>query len=102
MTAVNDADNALEAGYIDRVEALSHATTRLRFDPYVDIDWEAAENALDEDDPRWELDPETDPLAATDWYAEQTVERRIAIGRWVTANTLKATIQFEMALIRGV
>ena len=23
------------------------------------------------DDPRWQLDPETDPLAATDWYAEQ-------------------------------
>lgn len=101
MTAIDDA-NGLERAYFDRVEALSHATTRLRFDPYVDIDWDAPENALDRDDPRWQLDPETDPLAATDWYAEQPLQRRIDIGRWITANTLKVTIQFEQMLIRGV
>lgn len=102
MTVVCDADGALGDLYADRVEALSHASTRLRFDPYVDIDWDATENALDVNDPRWQLDPDTDPLAATDWYAEQSLERRIDMGRWITANTLKATIQFEMMLIRGV
>ncbi|OBB57519.1 aminobenzoate oxygenase [Mycobacterium sp. 852013-51886_SCH5428379] len=102
MTAVDDVGGSPADSYFDRVEALSRATTRLRFDPYVDIDWDAPENALDRNDPRWQLDPETNPLAATEWYAEQPLQRRIDMGRWVTANTLKTTIQFEMMLIRGV
>ena len=102
MSAVNDADCTAEGSYFNRVEALSRATTRLRFDPYVDIDWDAPENTLDENDPRWQLDPNTDPLAATDWYAEQPLKRRIDMGRWITANHFKVTIQFEMMLIRGV
>jgi hypothetical protein len=102
MSAVNDADGTAEGSYFNRVEALSRAAARLRFDPYVDIDWDAPENTLDENDPRWQLDPNTDPLAATDWYAEQPLKRRIDMGRWITANTLKASIQFEMMLIRGV
>ncbi|MDH6198267.1 hypothetical protein M2272_004926 [Mycobacterium frederiksbergense] len=102
MTAVSDADGTPGDLHLDRVEALSRATVRLRFDPYVDIDWDAPENALDENDPRWQLDPETSPLGATDWYAEQPLSRRIEMGRWVTANTLKVTLQFEMMLVRGV
>lgn len=102
MTAVDDADATLEDGYLDRVVELSKATARISFDPYADIDWDAPENALDRDDPRWQLDPETSPLGATKWYAEQPLQRRIDMGRWITANTLKATTQFEMMLIRGV
>ncbi|MCA4722441.1 MULTISPECIES: diiron oxygenase [Mycolicibacterium] len=103
MTTVSDADGTeTEDLYFDRVEALSRATVRRRFDPHVDIDWDAPENALADDDPRWQLDPESAPLAATDWYAQQPLQRRIDMGRWVTANTLKVTLQFEMMLIRGV
>ncbi|MDR3659976.1 MAG: diiron oxygenase [Mycobacterium sp.] len=102
MTAVSDADGPPRDRYADRAEALSRATTRLRFDPSVDIDWDAPENALDENDPRWQLDPHTSPLGATDWYAEQPLKRRIDLGRWMTANTLKVTLQFEMMLIRGM
>jgi hypothetical protein len=102
MDAENDPSGTLDAPYSNRVEALSRATARARFDPFVDIDWEAPENALDENDPRWQLDPEATPLAATDWYAGQPLERRIDMGRWVTANTLKVTLQFEMMLVRGV
>jgi hypothetical protein len=102
MKAVNDSNGTPDAPYLNRVEALSRATTRLRFDPFVDIDWDAPENALHENDPRWQLDPDATPLAATDWYAEQPLERRIDMGRWVTANTLKVTLQFEMMLVRGV
>jgi hypothetical protein len=101
VTAISDA-GTFEGTYFDRAEALSDATSRLRFDPYVDIDWDAPENVVDENDPRWQLDPNSDPLAATDWYAEQPLQRRIEMGRWITANTLKATIQFEQMLIRGV
>lgn len=85
-----------------RAEELSRATVRRRFDPHVDIDWDAPENALDENDPRWQLAPETSPLATTSWYAEQSLKQRIDMGRWTTANTLKVTLQFEMMLIRGV
>lgn len=102
MTAVSDASGTPEDLHHTRVEALSQATVRLRFDPFVDIDWDAPENALDENDPRWQLDPDTSPLAATDWYAEQPLRRRIDMGRWITANALKVTLQFEMMLVRGV
>ena len=103
MTTVSDADGTATGDlYFDRVEALSRATVRRRFDPYVDIDWDAPENALADDDPRWQLDPDSAPLAATEWYAQQPLQRRIDMGRWVTANTLKVTLQFEMMLIRGV
>ena len=102
MTTVGDAEGASGDLYADTVEELSRATARLSFDPYVDIDWDAPENQLDANDPRWQLDPETSPLGATAWYAEQPLQRRIDMGRWITANTLKATTQFEMMLIRGV
>lgn len=103
MTAVSDpGETASEDLYLDRVEALSRATVRRRFDPFVDIDWDDPENALDESDPRWELDPGIAPLAASDWYAEQPLQKRIDMGRWITANTFKVGIQFEMMLIRGV
>lgn len=102
MTTVDDADTTPGGLYTERVEALSRATTRLRFDPFVDIDWDAPENALDPTDPRWQLQPHTSPLAATDWYTEQPLEKRVEIGRWITANTFKVGIQFEMMLVRGV
>jgi hypothetical protein len=102
MTAIDDADDTLADTHSSRVEALSRATTRLRFDPYVDIDWDAPENALDENDPGWLVDPDTAPLAATEWYAAQSLQQRIDMSRWITANTFKVGIQFEMILIRGV
>ncbi|MEZ0050280.1 hypothetical protein ABIA30_001270 [Mycobacterium sp. MAA66] len=88
--------------YTEKVAMLCRASARRHFDPYVDIDWDAPENAVDQNDPRWQLDPETTPLAATDWYLEQSPQRRIDMGRWMTANILKVTLQFEMMLIRGV
>lgn len=102
MTATDDTAAGLDAPFIEKVEALSAATTRLRFDPYVDIDWDASENVLDKDDPRWELNPNTSPLASTDWYAEQPPAKRLEMGRWLTANSFKVGIQFESILIRGV
>ena len=86
MNAVNEVIGTLDAPHLNRVEALSSARARLRFDPYVDIDWDAPENALDQDDPRWQLDADIAPLAATEWYAEQSLKRRIDMGRWLTAN----------------
>lgn len=96
-------DTDTPAGLDDDIAAsLCRASTRRRFDPFVDIDWEAPENALDPNDVRWQLDSDIAPLAATDWYAQQSIERRAAMGRWLAANILKVTLQFEMMLIRGV
>lgn len=102
MTTESDVHSTPEGHYIDTVVALSHATTRRSFDPYLDIDWDADENHLDRNDERWVLDPDTAPLAATEWYAEQPLQRRIDIGRWITANTLKVTSHFEFMMARGV
>lgn len=102
MTTLSDSNSSLNAAYADKVKTLSRARARLRFDPYVDIDWNAPENALGRHDPRWQLDPSVVPLANTDWYAGQSMQRRIDMGRWLTANMLKVTLQFEMMLIRGV
>ncbi len=102
MTVIDEVDDTLPDTHLTRVEALSRATARLRFDPYADIDWDATENKLGANDTRWILDPDSVPLAATSWYAEQPVQRRIDMGRWITANTLKVTQQFEFMLIRGV
>lgn len=102
MTTFGDGDDTSGDLHVHRVEALSRATVRRRFDPFVDIDWEAPENAIDKGDIRWQLEPDTNPLAATDWYAEQPLQARIDMGRWIVANTAKVGIQFEMMLIRGV
>ncbi|MBU9764038.1 diiron oxygenase [Mycobacterium sp. TNTM28] len=102
MTTVSDTDGTPEDLYREKVEALSHATVRRRFDPFTDIDWDAPEYVLDKNDPRWQLQPDTNLLAATDWYAEQPMEKRVDMGRWIVANTAKVGIQFEMMLIRGV
>ncbi|MHA3018931.1 AurF N-oxygenase family protein [Mycobacterium sp. BMJ-28] len=102
MTTFRAAEDTSEADYTGQVNALTEAMSRLAFDPYVDIDWDAPENAVDEDDPRWQLDPNAAPLAATQWYSDQSLQRRIEMGRWMTANMLKVTLQFEMMLVRGV
>lgn len=102
MTLLSQADDTSGADYSERVSALTDAMSRLSFDPYVDIDWDAPENAVDANDPRWQLDPSAAPIAATRWHDEQSLQRRTDMGRWMTANMLKVTLQFEMMLIRGV
>jgi len=75
----------------------------VRFDPFVDIDWDAPENAFGQE--RSALAAGSGCLSARGLrigYAEQPLERRIDMGRWITANTLKVTLQFEMMLVRGV
>ncbi len=102
MTLLSQADDTSGADYSERVSALTDAMSRLSFDPYVDIDWDADEYAVDANDPRWQLGPDAAPIAATPWHAEQSLQRRTDMGRWMTANMLKVTLQFEMMLIRGV
>jgi hypothetical protein len=91
-----------DEGYRDVLHTLSEGSVRRNFDPYLDIDWDSPEMALDPDDPRWVLSPEVDPLGATQWYQELPLERRIEIGRWRQANAIKVGAAFESILIRGM
>ncbi|MDD7814337.1 diiron oxygenase [Mycobacterium sp. CSUR Q5927] len=86
--------------YTATLQNLSQSSVRRRFDPFTDIDWDAPENAITADDPRWVLTD--DPLGRTDWYRSQPLDKQIAIGMWRQANIAKVTLQFESMLIRGL
>lgn len=89
-------------GYAHALRVLSEGSVRRSFDPFDDIAWDAPEMALDPRDPRWVLSAESDSLGATRWYRELPLERRIEIGRWRLANTIKVGAAFETILIRGL
>ncbi|MDG3011040.1 diiron oxygenase [Rhodococcus sp. D2-41] len=88
--------------YSETLHTLSVGSVQRRFDPYLDIDWDSPDFAIDPDDPRWVLSPEIDPLGATQWYRDQPLDRQIAIGKWRQANAIKVGAAFESILIRGM
>ncbi|WP_280300569.1 AurF N-oxygenase family protein [Nocardia neocaledoniensis] len=88
--------------YREALATLSQGSVDRHFDPYLDIDWDSPELALDPDDVRWVLSPEVDPLGATQWYCDQPLDKQIAIGKWRTANVVKVGAAFESILIRGM
>jgi len=89
-----------DGDYADLLANLSASSLRHRFDPFTDVDWDAAEHAITPDDPRWVLTE--GPIARTSWYGHQPLDRQIAMGMWQQANTAKAALQFESMLIRGL
>ncbi|MCU1641476.1 MAG: hypothetical protein JWN03_1751 [Nocardia sp.] len=91
-----------DADYRAALATLSDGSVHRRFDPYLDIDWDAPEFQLDPQDPRWVLAPEYDPLGATEWYRSLPLDRQIEIGRWRIANVIKVGAAFESVLIRGM
>lgn len=93
-------DVTADAQYVATLTSLSESSVRRRFDPYLDIDWDAPEYAITPDDPRWVLTH--DPLGRSDWYRSQPLDKQIAIGMWRQANIAKVSLQFESMLIRGL
>ncbi len=92
----------IEQDYRDMLKTLSEGSVARRFDPYLDIPWDAPELRIDPADPRWALSPTSDPLGAHPWYQALPEERRIEIGRWRNANVQKVGLSFESILIRGM
>jgi len=90
-----------DAEYAANLATLSEASVRRHFNPYTDIDWEAPEFSVTEDDPRWVLSA-TDPLGRHPWHRAQPLEKQIAIGMWRQANAAKVSLQLESILIRGL
>lgn len=94
--------SGIDQQYREALATLSDGSVQRNFDPYLDIDWDSPELAIDVNDPRWVLSPDVDPLGATDWYRELSLARRIEIGRYRTANVIKVGAAFESILIRGM
>jgi hypothetical protein len=90
-----------DAEYCAALQRLSEASVRRHFDPYTDIDWDAAEFSVRKSDPRWALPP-SDRLGGHPWYQAQPLEKQIEIGLWHQANTAKISLQLESILIRGL
>ncbi|MEY1676567.1 MULTISPECIES: AurF N-oxygenase family protein [Gordonia] len=84
------------------LDDLSAASVHRNFDPYVDIDWDAPHMAITENDPRWILSYEVDPIGRHPWYQQLPQEKQIEIGMWRQANVAKVGLQFESILIRGL
>src|SRR5436309_3206957 len=84
---------------LDRLNDLS--ITR-HFDAYVDVPWDDPEFALDPTDPRWELDPEMDPLGSTQWYQQLPQDKRARLGVELVASKMKIGLIFESILKRGL
>jgi hypothetical protein len=87
--------------FTDLVERLSHQSVVKHFDAYADVAWDDPAYAIDPSDPRWEL-PHDDGLGATEWYSDQPPEVRARIGLHLIAANMKAGLQFESILKRGL
>ena len=80
---------------------LNRQSVDRHFEAYRDVPWDDPAFAIDPADPRWEL-PDDDPLGATVWYQGQPQPVRARIGLQLTAMAMKAGLQFESVLKRGL
>lgn len=87
--------------YEDVLAKLSDASVHKKFEPFLDIDWDAPDNAISDDDPRWVLSTH-DPLGGHPWYRAQPLPKQIAIGKLRYASMLKVGLIFEQVLIGGL
>jgi hypothetical protein len=106
MTATALAGQALDEEQADDrftelLGRLSRQSVVKHFDAYADVDWDHPDNAIDPRDPRWELDS-GNGLAGTDWYRALPAETRARIGLHGITSNMKAGLQFENVLKRGL
>jgi P-aminobenzoate N-oxygenase AurF len=87
--------------YCAALTTLSEASVRRHFNPFTDIDWDAPEYRVRNDDARWVLSP-SNPLGSHPWYRALPLDKQIEIGLWHQANTAKVSLQLESILIRGL
>ena len=83
------------------LERLSRQSVTKHFDAYADIPWDDPEFQIDVTDRRWEL-PDDHGVGATDWYRALPAETRARIGLHTVAANMKAGLQFESVLKRGL
>jgi hypothetical protein len=99
-TVVLDDEQRAER-YADLVARLAHQSVVKHFDAYLDVPWDDPAYRIDPADPRWEMSPDAG-LGATEWYRTQPAEVRARIGLQRIASNMKAGLQFESILKRGL
>jgi hypothetical protein len=87
--------------FSDLVDRLSRQSVTKHFDAYADVAWDDPAHRIDPTDPRWELLPDS-PLGSTEWYASLPPATRARIGLHVITTSMKAGLQFENVLKRGL
>ena len=95
------ADEQTDDRFAELVTRLSRQSVAKHFDAYADIDWDNPDWAIEPDDPRWELAPDS-PLGATAWYRDLPADTRARIGLHGIVSNMKAGLQFENILERGL
>jgi hypothetical protein len=99
-TIVLDEEQRAER-FTDLVARLSHQSVVKHFDAYADVPWDDPAYAIDVTDPRWELPPDSG-LGSTAWYRAQPPEVRARLGLHGIVSNMKAGLQFESILKRGL
>jgi hypothetical protein len=87
--------------FVELVERLSRQSVVKHFDAYADVAWDDPAYQIDPTDPRWELASDGG-LGATEWYRNQPPDVRARIGLHSIATNMKAGLQFESVLKRGL
>ncbi|MDQ1397597.1 MAG: hypothetical protein QOG64_2856 [Acidimicrobiaceae bacterium] len=101
-TIAPEEEVAAEAeSYVRLLGRLSHQSVVKHFDAYADVPWDDPDYRIDPVDHRWELGP-NEPLGATAWYQAQPQRVRAAIGLHYVVTRMKAGLQFEGILKRGL
>jgi len=98
---VDAAAAADEDAFLRLVQRLSRQSVDKHYDAYADIPWDDAAYAIDPDDVRFELSA-SDPLGGTAWYRSQPSAVRSRIGLYRIVSSMKAGLQFENILKRGL
>jgi hypothetical protein len=90
------------SAYQALLDRLNRQSVDRHYEAYTDVDWDGPEMQIDPADPRWELNPDLDPLAATGWYQGLSQEQRARLGLEMVASKMKLGLQFESILKRGL
>ena len=101
MTTIDLDEEQAADRFAELVGRLSHQSVVKHFDAYTDIAWDDPAWAIDPADPRWELAADA-PLATTEWYRSLPQETRARIGLHLIVSNMKAGLQFENILERGL
>jgi P-aminobenzoate N-oxygenase AurF len=94
-------DEQEDTRFTELLGRLSRQSVVKHFDAYADVDWDHPDNVIDPRDARWELDS-GNGLAGTDWYRALPAETRARIGLHGITSNMKAGLQFENVLKRGL
>jgi hypothetical protein len=93
--------SADDTAWRELMNRLSRQSVTKHFEAYRDVAWEDPENAVELEDPRFEL-PAIDTLGGTDWYQSLPQGQRARLGLHRFATFMKVGVQFESLLKRGL